>query len=232
MAKRKSRNGQGPSSPSDHVTALRNHPLLCELSAYSAITKLVDETWNHGEDLKASYKHGEPHEHVKITHVFKVKNGKLLEQYNNNNKKAQVTQMNDMPNELKQNPIITANVGNVQCDQEKEVKLNVGNPNEVYLFHGTKLEHVTGIIEHGFDPKRAKRKRFGTAIYMTESPEKADQYTGRYPDNYTFWRHIIAQTSTLHKTEVEIFINIWLSSVKLVYFPIPNKEIKVTTKIN
>ena len=47
----------------------------------------------------------------------------------------------------------------------------------------------------------------------------------------TAWRHIMAQTSSWHKTEEKIFIVIRLPSVKLVYFRIANKEVDVTIPI-
>ena len=47
----------------------------------------------------------------------------------------------------------------------------------------------------------------------------------------TAWHHIMAQTSSWHKTEERIFIVIRLPSVKLVHFLIPNKEVNVTIPI-
>ena len=50
--------------------------------------------------------------------------------------------------------------------------------NEMYLFHGTRLENIKGIIDNGFNLGRARMGLYGKAIYLAESSEKADQYSG------------------------------------------------------
>ena len=50
--------------------------------------------------------------------------------------------------------------------------------NEVYLFHGTQHKNARKIIKNGFDITKIKRTPYGKGIYLTESSQKADQYTG------------------------------------------------------
>ena len=57
---------------------------------------------------------------------------------------------------------------------------------EVYLFHGTQHTNARKIIENGFDITKIKRKPYGKGIYLTESSQKADQYTGKYQDNFRY----------------------------------------------
>ena len=52
------------------------------------------------------------------------------------------------------------------------------------------------------------------------------------PGFSTAWCHNMAQTSSWYKPEDKIFTNILLSSVKLVHFCIPYKEVEVMTEIN
>ena len=50
--------------------------------------------------------------------------------------------------------------------------------NETYLFHGTVPTNISSITTHGFDVKKCRRPSCGKGLYFTESPVKADQYTG------------------------------------------------------
>ncbi len=52
--------------------------------------------------------------------------------------------------------------------------------NEVWLFHGTKLENITSIHQDGFDYEKASNGLYGKWIYLTDSPQKADPYAGGY----------------------------------------------------
>ena len=116
---------------------------------------------------------------LKIKQVFEVENKNLLNQYTNK-KDNVMTQINEWPNELVKNPILTKKIfnrGNSQSKQENYLDQNLDYPTEVYLFHGTKLRYVPSIIEHGFDLTRAIPGPNTPAIYMAESSEKADQYT-------------------------------------------------------
>ena len=135
IEKRMCSNCQGPSSPSAHVSSMEENPHLTKMSAYHVITELVDGTWKHGKDLR---RREGPHHYnrLEITHVFEVRNMKLLKQYNN--KKDQVTQETDLPNELINSPILTANTGNVEYDElvEDELQLNVDYPTEAFFFTG------------------------------------------------------------------------------------------------
>ena len=49
--------------------------------------------------------------------------------------------------------------------------------NKLYLFHGTPAANVESIIRNGFDVNRCVNNCYGKGIYLTESSQKADQYT-------------------------------------------------------
>ena len=53
-------------------------------------------------------------------------------------------------------------------------------PNEVFLFHGTKLANIPDILHKGFKLIKARKGLYGKGIYLAESSEKADQYAGKY----------------------------------------------------
>jgi len=48
--------------------------------------------------------------------------------------------------------------------------------NEVYLFHGSKLQALQSIFDNGFDVSKAKDGLLGRRIYFAESVTKADEY--------------------------------------------------------
>ena len=50
--------------------------------------------------------------------------------------------------------------------------------NEIYLFHGTKFDNVTGILKEGLNFKKSSVGLYGKALYFAESSEKSDQYAG------------------------------------------------------
>ena len=56
---------------------------------------------------------------------------------------------------------------------------NFGDLNEVYLFHGTKTANIRSIVESGFSLKYATNGLYGKALYLAESSEKSDQYSGK-----------------------------------------------------
>ena len=48
---------------------------------------------------------------------------------------------------------------------------------EVLLFHGTTRGNVSEIIQHGFKTEKNRRSAYGRGTYLTDSSQKADQYT-------------------------------------------------------
>lgn len=63
-----------------------------------------------------------------------------------------------------------------------EIDSGITAKGEAYLFHGTRLRNVAGIIQKGFDIGQSKPGMFGKGIYLAESSQKADQYTDN-PEN-------------------------------------------------
>ena len=58
---------------------------------------------------------------------------------------------------------------------------------EVLLFHGTPRDKIKGILQHGFRAKNNWRSLYGKGTYLTDSAQKADQYTdqlGTRTNNY------------------------------------------------
>lgn len=49
---------------------------------------------------------------------------------------------------------------------------------ETFLFHGTKTSNVDGLHRNGFDMSKASGGLYGKWIYLADSSQKADQYTG------------------------------------------------------
>ena len=155
---------------------------------YYYVTKLVDETWIFSSRLgkdSASLNHKGIH----VKSVMQVHNKLLWDRYKNIENVDLQNYIN--PEELEDNPILTSQLVLPQCvqyenttesDVESGIVSNSFSPalgsNEVFLFHGTTLESVLGIINEGFDMDRSKRGLYGKAIYMAECSEKADQYTG------------------------------------------------------
>ena len=216
-------------------------------SSSTPIKSLIDKPWKYKERLGRDT-HGLQHRGIKVKHVLRVDNEKLLKQYD---KAVDMTLTSPYPDELTQEPILTTilqvagsdndaevstqnplspesqgNLENIILSESQEslnhtlphgsqgnsdtvepfalsgtehiaeVKINIDEvsenhgllitdgqndlrPGEVYLIHGTKLENIPSILEHGFDLGRAKPGLYGKAIYLAESSEKADQYSGK-----------------------------------------------------
>ncbi len=63
--------------------------------------------------------------------------------------------------------------------------------NEVWLFHGTTLNNIPGIKRGGLNYRRAREDGlYGKWIYLTDSAQKADQYTGWYVHVCTTWSNL------------------------------------------
>ena len=52
--------------------------------------------------------------------------------------------------------------------------------NEYFLFHGTSEINAENILKSGFDISKVRSSFLGNGIYFTESPVKADQYSGMF----------------------------------------------------
>ena len=163
---------------------MKKHRYLTEVSQGESscpVNNLVNRTWTsktrHGGDTTALDNGG-----LKVKQVLIVRNEKLMKKYKKEKVRMSKSDPADLPDELKHKPILTA--GTIEYGQTggQQVPLMESSLDtdihEVYLFHGTKLECVPNIIEHGFDLKRARSGRYGKAIYLAESSEKADKYTG------------------------------------------------------
>lgn len=54
---------------------------------------------------------------------------------------------------------------------------NNGNPNEQYLFHGTKANSAKGIIDSNFDNRYFVDGAWGYGAYFADDPNKSHNYT-------------------------------------------------------
>lgn len=167
-------------------------PVVLYNSAYSS--DLISHTWRYNKRLGKDSQ-GLNHKAISIKHVFRVHNDQLWNIYSKSFSQQLPTD-NNIPNDtsyngdliisgltshLEDNPILTKTVP-AFIDM-----INYNNhkypfplkDSEVHLFHGTKRKNVKGIVRNGFDLSKAKRGLYGKALYLAESSEKADQYTGR-----------------------------------------------------
>ena len=149
------------------------------------ITKLVHHTWQYRE-RRGRDAVGLGHKGLKVKVVLKITNKVLQRKYveGRNKRKESVAIVSRFPDELLWKPILTLNMVNIKHETVAEPQVPVTetclniDPGEVYLFHGTKSTNIPKIIEQGFDITKASMGLYGKAIYMAESSEKADQYTG------------------------------------------------------
>ena len=162
-----------------YVTINKHNDLCCH------VTRLVTDTWKY-EDRRGKDSRGLTHTGLVVKQVLSVRNPKLLREYREAKTKLEDLQTMHLPEELQQQPILTSTLNDK--DHNSDVELEAASlqccvnldPSEVYLFHGTKLEFIPGILENGFDLKRSCTGLYGKAIYLAENSEKADQYSGRF----------------------------------------------------
>lgn len=135
------------------------------------IELLIEKTWKDQNTGAGRDARGLGHIGLQVTDITEITNLSLEEEYETY--KAKLTSQSHKINSLSsinEGPIITTEV-NIQGH-----KCNAG-VNEVFLFHGTKQTFVDSIVQNGF--KASTGGLFGPGVYLAESAQKADQYTGR-----------------------------------------------------
>ena len=136
-----------------------------------------DDNTNFGRDAR-----GLRHSEIKVTKVTKFVNSKTLDRYKKT-KKHFMARYQKGKNVFMVPKVVKSHLEPVL----KRDFLPAGEPrldgsiNEVWLFHGTNLANIAGIEQAGFDYGKASEDGlYGKWIYLTDSPQKADQYTGQY----------------------------------------------------
>ena len=156
------------------IENLRGHPSLKEVDIFSKnIAKtLFRSTWKKELTGQGRDAVGLSHGNINITHVFCVQTESLKERYNNRLGESEYSLDENVQENFRKNPIQTdATSKNTEIPEWKTQE------QETLLFHGTARENVTTIIENGFDGKKNKRSPYGKGTYLSDSAQKADQYT-------------------------------------------------------
>ena len=144
------------------------------------VNTLLNDTWLYDQRLgKDSV--GLMHASIEVKKIFRICNDSLWTKYNETIKNSKHC-LSRFPKELVENPIVTT-YSKIYVTNPGKFNIPL-KPNEVHLFHGTKFANILGIAERGFDLGKANKGLYGTALYMAESSEKADQYAGLYVVTY------------------------------------------------
>lgn len=149
--------------------------------AKTFVKQLCERTWKDARTGLGADARGLTHSFIDVRHVSIIHNAQLRQQYEA--AYAELSRLWSMPKVLAFSPIKTnidvdtasTSIGNVERDPLCSVRQG-----EVFLFHGTTSENLKGIITRGFDLGKSKRGLYGRpGIYLTESSQKADQYTDK-----------------------------------------------------
>ena len=166
---------------------LRNHRHVTTMEGPTSQlfpTQLICDTWTYSRRLGRDSS-GLKHSKLKVKQVLKVSNKELRKQYNDHRMVGTGQRTIKLPAELQQSPALTSKISSAISQHDKCPELNLPETclgpvcNEVYLFHGTKLDNIPSILEKGFDLNKARGGLYGKGMYLAESSEKADQYCGR-----------------------------------------------------
>ena len=145
------------------------------------VERIAYQTWIYNEQLGRDAINL-PHAGIKIKQVFEINNNALIQNYKEGERYGNIST-------LRQHTIIgsiltrkinhVTNQNGVYCHHVTGNGREQLRGTEVYLFHGTPMWNVRDIVEKGFDLNMAQNMPFGEGIYLAESSQKADQYTGR-----------------------------------------------------
>ena len=147
---------------------------------YRFIEGLVGHSWlynNHiGKD--AAHLH---HTGLRVCAIFQVTNKELLKIYKQKLTETPTISLPTIPYPIRTTTYAHNYDNYMSIDKQKEV----------YLFHGTKNHNVESIVKYGFLIDKAGNGLYGKAIYLTDSCQKADQYSDTtnhriYKDTYVF----------------------------------------------
>ena len=137
------------------------NPTVLEL-----VKKLIDETWEPSKTGKGRDAQGLTHSKIRIREVYLICNKNLTTRYNeayNRSISRDIT--NVATASFKTQEVLPSNI---------EVTTGLF---EVLMFHGTKVENLTGIVTEGFKGEKNRSSLYGKGTYLTDSAQKADQYT-------------------------------------------------------
>ncbi len=175
--------------------------------------ELVRKCWKDLHTGLGQDASGLSHSGIRVTNVTKLDNQKVLDRYLAH--KEVCLSKKDIPGMYtRAGPVkkYLAEINTKDFDptfMPGERRLD-GRINEVYLFHGTGSHNVESIRQNGFDLGRASSSSlYGKWIYLTDSAQKADQYTGMHYHINTIYCSVSA---TFH-VNLPLFISFELRAV-------------------
>ena len=144
----------------------------------------IQSSWKDGNTGLGYDAKGLTHDGIKVKKVIRYKNPSTLENYKDT-KKIFIERLKGDRNVFVVPPNVREHLDPVLHRKflppgEPRLDLRI---NEVWLFHGTKFENVPSIQEEGLDYEAAGDGLYGKWIYLTDSPQKADQYAGECSAN-------------------------------------------------
>ena len=160
------------------------HPIIWTryLGSIKEVDTLFNDTWQynerHGRD-SANLKHNS----LEIKAICIVHKKQLIDIYRYETASFKEKHSFYPPIEIVSGTkkVLTLDSNLASCLEAVDNSLpnNCVDLNEVYLFHGTKTDNIRGIVESGFSLKYATNGLYGRALYLAESSEKSDQYSGK-----------------------------------------------------
>ena len=158
---------------------------------FHAVRKLVEETFDQrlvGQGVDARNLN---HRGLCVTKVELIENLDLFNDYNNyririlrkclQDKRGFPPKIEKIPSQHGTQIVVEkGKIFTVKKIDPRLMKDIYPELNEVYLFHGTKVDFVENIMSKGIDPKYGSDDgMFGRGIYCCETSTKADQYAGK-----------------------------------------------------
>ncbi|KAI0234349.1 hypothetical protein LSAT2_015387, partial [Lamellibrachia satsuma] len=173
----------------------RAHRVQATKAVSDAVEQLVQFTWSQNLVGQGRDAANLTHRSIEVANVEQIESPRLHEKYGRTVRSlcgrappVGFTKVTCNPNETD----VKTSMGRVSALDDQLIP----EINEHYLFHGTRREHVDGIVQDGFDCQRGQGGMFGQGAYFCEMSTKADQYAddknNRVPGNhYMFLSKVI-----------------------------------------
>ena len=163
------RNQTSRSPTSKHLKELQNRGFIEKVkqpTVLELIERLIKDTWQPSLTGVGRDARGLTHSNIQICDVYLIQNESLTTRYNEAYVRCVCRGIvNNAKATFKTQEVLPSNA---------EIETGLF---EVLMFHGTKMDNVAGIITEGFKAEKNRNSMYGKGTYVTDSAQKADQYT-------------------------------------------------------
>lgn len=162
---------------------------LCRLEGhwFDSIQNVIHSAWTSPFEEEQNNRRMH-HDNIEITDIYNIHNNSVWERYQQTTDALLMEHTEthtQQPSPWKHISYVTIenvnlDVGTAKTKGNLELDIPLSDKtNEIFLFHGTREKNFMSICEQGIKINKANPDgHFGPGIYATDSPTKANQYTG------------------------------------------------------